>query len=395
MSEQNKLDDSVDFSLGLGGPLYHIYLRTGLAEKPLLLCKRRMFILSLFAWLPLFILAMIGGVAFSGVKVPFIYDVDVHVRFLISLPLLVYAELIAHVRLRIIVQQFLKCNIIGLNDRQRFHAIIASAGRLANSSVVEICIIIFVITAGHWISEKSFPLDGSVWHTKKTSDMMQFTLAGYWYMFISLPLFQFLLLRWYYRIAIWYRFLFQVSRLPLQLNSLHPDRAGGIGFLVESVYALVPLLLAHSVLLSGMILNRIWNSGATLLQFQSEIIAIMIFIMALPLVPMIFFILPLLRAKRAGTLAYDVVANRYVSSFYKKWIDSESKNNEVLLGTTDIQSLADLSNSYNVSSQMRILPFGRSCIIAIVILTFFPLLPLLFTTMPIEKILNHVVGIIF
>ncbi len=395
MDKSNKQDNSVDFSLVLGGLLYQFYLKTGLVKKPLFLYKRRILSICLLVWLPLLILSIFSGVAFGGVKVPFIYDIDVHVRFLISLALLLFAEIIAHERLQLIVQQLLKCNIISLADRQRFYSIIASAMRFANSVAVEVFLIVFVITAGHWISERYFPLDASTWYTSKVNGAVQLTLAGYWYAFVSLPLFQFIVLRWYYRLAIWYRFLWQISRLPLQLNSLHPDKTGGIGFLSTSVYAFGPLLLAHSVLLAGMILNRIWNAGATLLQFQGEIITIIVFLIILPLAPMIFFIFPLLKTKRTGTLAYDVVANRYVNSFSQKWIDSKSKNNEDLLGTPDLQSLADLANSFEVSSQMRAIPVDRSSVVAIVVITIVPLLPLLFTMMPLEKIISRAVSVIF
>ena len=223
MDKSNKQDDFVDFSLVLGGLLYKFYLKTGLVKKPLFLYKRRILFICLFAWLPLLILAIFNGVAFGGVKVPFIYDIDVHVRFLISLALLLLAEIIAHERLQVIVQQFLKCNIISLSNRQQFYSIIASTMRLANSVVVEVFLIVFVITAGYWISEKYFPFGVSTWYTFKVNDVEQLTSTGYWYAFVSLPLFQFILLRWYYRMAIWYRLLWQVSRLPLQLNSLHPE----------------------------------------------------------------------------------------------------------------------------------------------------------------------------
>ncbi len=393
--EKSSKQDDFDFSLVSGGLLYKFYLKTGLVKKPLFLYKRRILAVCLFAWLPLFILAIFNSVAFSGVKVPFVYDIDAHVRFLISLALLLFAEVIAHDRLQEIVQQFLKCHVISLADRQQFYSVIASATRLANSVAVEVFLILLVFTAGHWISGKYYPLGVSTWYTSQVNGVVQLTPAGYWYAFVSLPLFQFILLRWYYRMAIWYRFLWQVSRLPLQLNSLHPDRAGGIGFLADSVYAFEPLLLAHSILLAGMILNRIWNAGATLLQFQSEIITIIVFLIILPLAPMIFFIFSLSRIKRTGTLAYDVVASRYVNSFSQKWIDSKSKNNEELLGTPDIQSLADLGSSYGVSSQMRIVPFGRSSIFSIFILTICPLFPLIFTIMPIENIISKAIRIIF
>ena len=70
-----------------------------------------------------------------------------------------------------------------------------------------------------------------------------------WYGYVSLPLFQFLLMRWYFRLFIWTRFLWQVSRLDLSLVPTHPDRVGGLGFLANTVYAFPPLAVAHGALL--------------------------------------------------------------------------------------------------------------------------------------------------
>jgi hypothetical protein len=121
----------------------------------------------------------------------------------------------------------------------------------------------------------------------------------------------------------------------------------------------------------------------------------MCFLLILPLMPLMFFFIPLVEAKRNGTRAYDVVANHYVNSFRKKWLDCEAENKEKLLGTSDIQSLADLSNSFGISANMRIIPFGRESIIAIVIMTALPLLPLLFTIMPFDKIISQAISVIF
>lgn len=386
-------DKIANFSPMLGGPLYQFYLWTGLVKKPLLLYKRRIIIISLFAWLPLFILTLLNHTAFSHVDVPFIYDIDVHMRFLISLPLLIYAEVMAHEWLKAIVKQFLVTNIITEHNRQKYNAMIASSMRLTNSMVVESVLLFFVIVVGHSISNKYFPLHISSWYATNINGVSTLTTTGLWYAFISLPLFQFMLLRWYYHMFIWYRFLWQVSRLPLQLNSLHPDKTGGIGFLNNSLYAFEALLLAHSTLLAGMIFNRIINVGAKLSEFQAEIICMMLFLLMLPLTPLLFFIPSLLKTKRYGTLDYDVVANYYVNEFRKKWI--ESSHHKDLLGSSDIQSLADLTNSFNVSAQMRILPLTQTSILTVIFLTALPLLPLVFTIMPVEKIIVQLFGIVF
>ena len=63
--------------------------------------------ISLLAWLPLLVLAALGGQLLGGgVAVPFLMDVDLHVRFLVAMPLLIAAELVVHQRMRTVARTF-------------------------------------------------------------------------------------------------------------------------------------------------------------------------------------------------------------------------------------------------------------------------------------------------
>ena len=378
----------MNFLLFSEGPLYKLYQWTGLAKKHY---KQRILIICLLAWLPLVILTFLTHDHFKS----FMRDVDVHVRLLISLAILLYAEVIANERFQIVIRQFLKCHIISERDHKKYETMIARALQFSGSAAIELLLLIFVITIGRWISNHIRPFDISVWYAVKQNNMVNLTLPGYWYAFVSLPIFQFILMRWYYRIIIWYGLLWRISKLKLQLNSLHPDKAGGIGFLVNSIYGLEPFLMAHSFLLAGIILNYILNAHALLWDFRNEMLTWVIILLFIPLIPMIFFVIKLARVKRNGTNEFDVVANRYVTDFRKKWIDEASQHDAQLLGTPDIQSLADLSNSFNVSAQMRVIPFAKSTILFILIFTLLPFLPLIFTVIPLEQILKQVVSIVF
>ena len=75
-------------------------------------------------------------------------------------------------------------------------------------------------------------------------------LAGSWYWTVCLPLFRFLMFRWIWRLLLWWRFLWKVSRLDLHLVPTHPDNATGLGYL-EIVHAhFIPLVLAVSAVIS-------------------------------------------------------------------------------------------------------------------------------------------------
>ena len=97
-------------------------------------------------------------------------------------------------------------------------------------------------------------------------------------MFASLSLTQFIAFRWYFCMLIWTRVLWQVAKLNLNLLPSHPDRVCGLGFLSEIPLVLAPFILAHGVLLSGYLADRILYEGAKLTGGRLEIAVMAIFI---------------------------------------------------------------------------------------------------------------------
>ena len=251
-----------DFSLVLGGPLYQLLRRSGLSDDALTLVHRRILAFVLVTWVPLLLLSTLEGRAWWGAtKVPFLLNFEIHARLLLALPLLVLAELIVHVRMRRALVQFLARNLIRESDVPRFNALITSATRLRNSVAVEVSLIVLVYGLGIVVAEY-IAVDVNTWAAGRSgSGFASRSLAGWWQTLVSVPIFQFLLLRWYFRLFIWTRLLWQVSRIELQLVPTHPDRAGGLGFLANIVYAFTPLLVAHGVLLAGLIADRIFFVG--------------------------------------------------------------------------------------------------------------------------------------
>src|SRR5215831_21363275 len=139
-------DDPSQFSLVQGGPLFQLYLRSKLSTPPLGLLRRRMLIISLVCWAPLLLLSIVTGQAFGGVRVPFVSDIEAHVRFLVAVPLLISAEWIVHRRIAIVVRQFIERNIIAPEDRGRFEQIIASSMGIRNSLWFEVLLLVFCFT---------------------------------------------------------------------------------------------------------------------------------------------------------------------------------------------------------------------------------------------------------
>ena len=386
-----------DFSLVLGGPLFQLLRRAHLSDDALMLVRQRLIVLVLFAWLPLLALSALEGQVLRGsVAVPFLLDLEVHVRFLVALPLLIAAELVVHRRMRPLVQQFLQRSVVPESAMTRFNAAIASAFRLRNSVLAEVLLIAFVYVVGIQIVWREYlALDSATWYAIPSVDGSKVSLAGMWYGYVSLPIFQFLLVRWYFRLFIWSRFLWQVSRIELSLVPTHPDRVGGLGFLSNTVYAFALLAVAHGALLAGQLANRIFFLGATLPEYKVEIAVTVGVLMCVVLGPLLVFAPQLAQAKRTGLREYGTLAERYVREFDAKWLRGGAPADEPFVGSADIQSLADLGNSYEVVRTMRAAPITRDAIVRLAAATLVPIVPLLLTMMPLEELLKKLFGILF
>ena len=381
-----------DFSLVLGGPLYQMYLRSRLVRPPADLVGRRILAFIVVAWLPLVVLTLAGGSAFGGVQLPFAADLAAHVRLLLALPLLIAAELIVHQRVQVTVRQFIDRGIIAPADRAQFDGIIAAVMRLRNSMTIEITLAAASILFGWWFWRETLSLHTGSWQIAVDSAGGEsLTAAGWWYAYVSLNLFRFVLLRWYFRLMVWYLFLWRVSRLPLRLNPLHPDRAGGLGFIGTSVFAFIPVLFAQTTVLAGVIGSKILHEGMGLPAFYMEIASAVALLMALVLLPLLFFIAELARAKREGAREYGLLAMRYADEFRDKWMGERRPPGEPLVGSADIQSLADLAGAHDVLREMRLLPFSLHTIVRLAIVVAVPYLPLVLAMIPLEELVGRLI----
>ena len=386
-----------DFSLVLGGPLYQLWRRTRLSGHAMQLLHRRIFAALLLLWLPLLILSIAEGHAWGGsVKLPFLRDVEMHVRLLLALPLLILAELVVHQRMRRVVQQFVDRNLIPDAAREKFDAAVASAIRLRNSITAELLLIAFVYGVGVlFVWRTHVKLEGSNWYGVAEGGRLQPSLAGWWMGLVSLPLFQFVLLRWYFRLFIWARFLWQVSRIALKIVPTHPDRCGGLGFLEPVIHAFSPVLVAQGALLAGMMANRIFYAGAKLPEFKMEIIGLVGVMVFAVLGPLLVFTFRLSEAKHTGEREYGTLAHRYVREFDHKWLRGGAAADEPLIGSADIQSLADMGNSFQVVEGMRLAPFTIRTVLRLGVITLLPVAPLLLTMIPLEALLAKLLQAVF
>ncbi len=148
-------------------------------------------------------------------------------------------------------------------------------------------------------------------------------------------------------------------------------------------------------MLAGLIGSQIFHAGRSLPEFKVQIVAFIAFFIVITLIPLTVFAPRLAATKRAGLREFGRLASRYSGSFEGKWFKADSAAEKELLGSGDIQSLADLGNSFGVVQEMRFVPFGWRDVTRLAAVTAIPFLPLLLTVFSLEDFANYVIKAIF
>jgi hypothetical protein len=221
------------------------------------------------------------------------------------------------------------------------------------------------------------------------------TSAGWWYLIVGIPIFQFLLGRWIWRFFIWALSLRRLSRMDLRLIPTHPDLAAGLGFLSSAQAQYGVIVFALSSVMASKIGEEILYGGGSLVNYKFIIGGYVILMLIVLLAPLLVFSPKLWMVKRRGLLEYSALAHEYAGAFHRKWIRKELPHGESLLGSSDIQSLADLAQSFECVRNMRAFPLDLKGILPLFIATALPMLPLVLTLYPFDELVVKIVGLLF
>jgi len=211
---------------------------------------------------------------------------------------------------------------------------------------------------------------------------------------VSLPFLQFLIFRWLWRLGLWSRLLMRVARLDLVLIPTHPDRAGGLGYLGEAHTVLGVFLVPVSAVMASRALQSVQSGAASLASLKGPLVGWAVLALVITLGPLMVFVPKLLAARRQGLDDYGALAIEYTQGFDKKWVRQGRPSETDLLGASDIQSLADLSNSFAIIDAMRITPPNLRNAASLLAAALLPILPLLAAVVPVEVILKQIAQLV-
>lgn len=365
------------FSL-LGGPLYRLGCRLGLVRRRTNTVRLGL-VLGLAPWLVLLVLAVVEGLIseFFDIRV-----IGAHVRLLMLIPLLFVCESALDPRMASFVDRTLRSRTVATGALPALESEIARMARWKDSWLAEaICLVAALLLQA--LAEQTSAMGVTMSHDPAHA-IASGSLAATWWN-VCLIFARFLVLRLLYRLALWSFFLWRVSRLELNLLPHHPDGAGGLGGL-ESVHRqFVPLIVAFAGVVSASLAEEIASGTMAFGQIYLVIALVLAIVIVLFLAPLLVFVPPLMAARIRGSTDFRGFAARYAQEFEHKWLGSSTPN-EPLVGTPDLQSLADLANSADRVQRMRIFPVSRRILNSYALSVALPFLPLLLFQYPLEEL---------
>lgn len=366
-----------EFSL-LGGPLQRLGMRLGLVSPgpntaPLGIA---------LGWIPW--IAFIALAALEGDRGKFLSlsVIGGHIRLLAVIPLLFFCETAFDRQAREFFSTILRSGVASGAALPALQAEIRSVARWTNSWVPDATSL--AATALMSLFAAQLHLSGKTASLDSGRALALMPLAGLWYWLVCLPLFRFLAFRWAWRLLLWWRFLWRLSRMELRLRPAHPDGVGGLGYLEVAQTHLAPLALATSMLVAAGFAEEM-SAGASFEPVYLTTAVLVIMDIAFILGPPCFFAFKLMECREKGLRDYSVLAARYVEDFERKWLEDAPQVREPLLGTPDLQSLADLSNSVGIVRNMRLAPVSVRLLASVLVLALLPMTPLLLFKYPVAE----------
>jgi hypothetical protein len=360
--------DEQGFSLLHGDPLFELERAARLVGGRHEVLPRAL-LLAALGWLPPLVLTAVTGSPYGSL-------LPLHTRFLLAIPLLLWAETVVDLRVRAAVNHLTARGIVTPQDLPRWKATVAEAQRLHRSPQVALLIVLLAFGASG--------VAGIVGHAHRP--LIPAPAMG-WVAYLSLPLFRIVVLQWLWRWGLWAFLLFRASRLNLHLDPTHPDLAGGLGILEQATLAFMSLPVAIGAVLGGgllMELGRAPDRG----DITQAVAAFALVTIGMTLGPLACFSRKLLLCKQRGQLDYGQLASRHNGLFADRWLGDRAGDP---LGDPSISSLADLGTGYERIEQMRPVPIGRQSLVAILAVCLIPALPAVLGHVPLREALMRIV----
>jgi hypothetical protein len=315
-------------------------------------------------------------------------DVSAYARYLVAAPLFVLASAVYVPQLDASVQQLLRARLLCDRDRPRLLALMYSTQALLTSRWTEVALVAFAYVATLTLSPMVYQTGVTTWVAPSKAGWRQVSIAGWWCTLVSQPIFMGFVGAWLWRVLLWARMLSHLAWMDLQLVASHPDRLGGLRFLLIPLRGFTLLAFAIGAVGAGGAAEGLIFDGRSFGDYRYAIAVQAITVLVLFAGPFLLLMKPIVALQARGTLLYGRLATELGHEFEGRWSGGRRTIDQDALGVQDFSATTDL---YSVAANVReINPFVLDVrmILALAIATLLPYLPLVFVVMPLDEVVR-------
>lgn len=386
------------FSLVAGGPFNDLLGRLGLLGADQLPSARAALILSLLCWLAPAVCAVAHGLADSGYRAMLYFeDLSTLTRFFIAIFVMLQSEHRADVRTLHIVNEFREGHLLPAASQPGFGKRVASADYWSSAPVVELLLLAAAWVFSGQAMTVTINLESAGWE-KLPVDGSPMSWAGIAARHFSGTLFFFLGLRWMWRLVVWSLLLFRLSRLPLHLRALHPDRCGGLGFLSLYPGIFRGFVFAMSCVLASLLLKDLEMGSdkiAVTLDLVRGVTAGWALVVALLfLAPLLVFYEPLFELRDEALRLYGKRSIAWMERHEGNWGILDSPSEAAGHHTEATPGIGDIENAFGILNNLRAVPIDRTTVVHLYFAALAPLVAVAVSRIPVKELLARIAGVL-
>ncbi|MGJ7509246.1 hypothetical protein [Variovorax sp. GT1P44] len=374
------------------GPFYRLQRRLGLLSDTDLAVGRRAVLFVAVAWIPAVLLAALEGLALdANHERAILLDYSTY-AIAIAIASLVWMEQTSDDRMAHLIEQFEARGIVPEAARAGMIVARKNMERRTGWWLAELAVLVIAyVFAYFWLLRAPVTTTAGTWHGRVVDGTFQLTLAGWWTVFVALPLYGFLFGRWLWRFVTWGLMLYDISRCDLRLVATHPDRCGGLAFMGQYPQTYVLFVFAESTVIAATVLKLVVHGDASLMSFKFALLGMIAFFAIAFVLPLLVFTPRLVTLKRKGLAHYGSIASRHNLAFEAKWVSGrEVQPAEEMLGAPDPSSLADFAAGYDLIKRMLPMPVTLESILPVVLAALVPMICVAATQVPFAQIVEAI-----
>jgi hypothetical protein len=352
-----------EFLASHGGPFYELQRRVGALEEDALHAGRRAAFFVALAWGVPLLLSLVAGRAFGPTEAhPYLLDFGAWARFFIATGLFLLAEEQVEYGLRGKLGQFVRAPVLAPESFKDAASAVVRSLKLRNSGVAEIICLALAVAGALALIERLLDVDASTWAVQVGEDGAHYvTLAGWWVVIFSTPLFYFLLLRGLWRYLVWAMLLWRIASLKFRLVASHPDGKAGLGFVADYPNAYSMFVFGISASMAITVVRHVFERNISSVTFGYIITGWLAIVFAFFAFPLLAFAKPLSELKERSLQLIGARATLAHRAAERALLGRNVVANDAAEADLE-QGVADPSAQYAVTKKLSVFLMNRSAI---------------------------------